>query len=89
LERALGLTTPLIGINNRNLKTLQTDLATTELLAPIVPVDRFLIAESGITTHADVLRLAEAGVRCFLVGESLLRQSDVGAAVHALLGTAE
>jgi indole-3-glycerol phosphate synthase len=87
LERALGLTTPLIGINNRNLKTLKTDLATTEMLAPAVPVDRFLIAESGIGSHADVRRLADAGVRCFLVGESLLRQPDVGAAVHALLGT--
>jgi indole-3-glycerol phosphate synthase len=89
LERALGLTTPLIGINNRNLKTLQTDLATTELLAPAVPVDRFLIAESGIGTHADLLRLAAAGVRSFLVGESLLRQPDVGKAIHALLGTVE
>jgi indole-3-glycerol phosphate synthase len=89
LERALGLTTPLIGINNRNLKTLKTDLATTEQLAPAVPVDRFLIAESGIGTHADVVRLAEAGVRSFLVGESLLRQPDVGLAVRTLLGTAE
>jgi indole-3-glycerol phosphate synthase len=88
LERALGLTTPLIGINNRNLKTLKTDLATTEQLAPAVPVDRFLIAESGIGSHADLVRLAEAGVRSFLVGESLLRQADVGQAVRALLGTA-
>ena len=87
LDRALGLTTPLIGINNRNLKTLETDLRTTEELAPAVPVDRFLIAESGIGSHADVVRLAEAGVRSFLVGESLLRQPDVGAAVKALLGT--
>jgi indole-3-glycerol phosphate synthase len=87
LERALGLTTPLIGINNRNLKTLKTDIATTEQLAPAVPVDRFLIAESGIGTHADVVRLAEAGVRSFLVGESLLRQPDVGLAVRTLLGT--
>jgi indole-3-glycerol phosphate synthase len=87
LDRALGLTTPLIGINNRNLKTLETDLRTTEVLAPAVPVDRFLIAESGIGTHADVVRLADAGVRSFLVGESLLRQPDVGAAVMALLGT--
>jgi indole-3-glycerol phosphate synthase len=75
LERALGLTTPLIGINNRNLKTLQTDLATTAELAPEVPVDRFLIAESGITSHADVVRLAEVGVRSFLVGESLGRDA--------------
>jgi indole-3-glycerol phosphate synthase len=88
LERALGLTTPLIGINNRDLKTLKTDLATTERLAPAVPVDRFLIAESGIGSHADLVRLADAGVRSFLVGESLLRQPDVGDAVRALLGTA-
>ena len=87
LERALGLQTQLIGINNRNLKTLQTDLATTELLAPHVPGDRFLVAESGIRTHADVRRLCDAGARCFLVGESLLKQDDLGGAVRALLGT--
>lgn len=88
LDRALGLQTSLIGINNRNLKTLQTDLETTAELAPHVPSDRFLIAESGIRTHADVRRLAEAGASCFLVGESLLRQPDVGAATRALLGNA-
>lgn len=86
LDRALGLETQLIGINNRNLKTLQTDLRTTEELAPHVPSDRFLIAESGIRSHADVLRLADAGASCFLVGESLLRQADVGAATRSLLG---
>ena len=86
LDRALGLETQLIGINNRNLKTFRTDLETTAELAPHVPSDRFLIAESGIRTHADVLRLAEAGASCFLVGESLLRQPDVGAATRALLG---
>jgi len=86
LDRALGLETSLIGINNRNLKTLQTDLRTTAELAPHVPSDRFLVAESGIRTHADVRRLAEAGASCFLVGESLLRESDVGAATRALLG---
>lgn len=87
LDRALGLQTQLIGINNRNLKTLETDLATTAELAPHVPGDRFLVAESGIRTHEDVRRLAEAGARCFLVGESLLKQADVGAATRALLGT--
>ena len=87
LDRALGLQTQLIGINNRNLKTLETDLATTAELAPHVPGDRFLVAESGIRTHEDVRRLAEAGARCFLVGESLLRQADVGAATRALLGS--
>jgi indole-3-glycerol phosphate synthase len=87
LDRALGLTTPLIGINNRNLKTLKTDLETTARLAPEVPVDRFLVTESGISSHADLVRLAELGVRAFLVGESLMRQPDVGAAVRDLLGT--
>lgn len=88
LDRALGLETSLIGVNNRNLKTLATDLETTADLAPHVPSDRFLIAESGIRTHADVKRLADAGAQGFLVGESLLREPDVGAATRALLGTA-
>jgi indole-3-glycerol phosphate synthase len=87
LDRALGLQTQLIGINNRNLKTLKTDLETTSELAPLVPSDRFLVAESGIKTHDDVKRLSDAGARCFLVGESLLREADVGAATRALLGT--
>jgi indole-3-glycerol phosphate synthase len=86
LDRALGLETPLIGINNRNLKTLQTELANTIELAPYVPPDRFLIAESGIKTHEDVRRIAAAGVHCFLVGESLMRQPDVASAARALLG---
>ena len=86
LERALGLQTSLIGINNRNLKTLQTDLAITEQLAPLVPADRFMVAESGIRSTEDLQRLAVAGARCFLVGESLMRQPDVAAATRALLG---
>jgi indole-3-glycerol phosphate synthase len=85
LDRALWLQTSLIGINNRNLKTLTTDLQTTIELAPLVPPDRFLISESGITSHADVQRLAAAGVHCYLVGESLLRQPDVRKAAHTLL----
>ena len=85
LERALGLQTQLIGINNRNLRTLHTDLHTTAELAPLVPSDRFLIAESGIHTHADIVWLCEAGARCFLVGTSLLQQADVGEATRKLL----
>ncbi len=88
LDRALGLQTKLVGINNRNLKTLVTDLATTERLAEMVPCDRFLVAESGIRTHADVTRLASVGASAFLVGESLLRQPDVTQAVRELLGRA-
>jgi indole-3-glycerol phosphate synthase len=86
LDRALGLETSLIGINNRNLRTLQTDLAITEELAPLVPPERFLVAESGIRNTEDLRRLAVAGTQCYLVGEHLMRQDDVTAAVRALLG---
>jgi indole-3-glycerol phosphate synthase len=86
LERALGLETSLIGINNRDLRTLKTDLATTEELAPMVPPDRFLIAESGIRDTNDLRRLSAVGPNCYLVGESLMRQEDVTAATRALLG---
>lgn len=86
LERALCLQSPLLGINNRNLKTMVTSLETTETLSRLCPPDRFLISESGIKTNADVVRLQQAGVQGFLVGESLMRQDDVGAAVRVLLG---
>ena len=88
LQRALGLETNLVGINNRNLKTLQTDLAVTERLAPQVPADRFMVAESGIRDTADLRRLSAAGAQCYLVGESLMRQPDVTVATRALLGGA-
>ncbi len=87
LDRAVTLDCRLIGINNRDLKTFRTTLDTTERLAPRVPKDRLVIAESGIATHADLQHLAKAGVRAYLVGESLMRQPDVAAATKALLGT--
>ncbi|MFT8417345.1 MAG: indole-3-glycerol phosphate synthase TrpC [Acetobacter sp.] len=86
LNRALALDTFLIGINNRNLKTLTTDINTTSQLAPLVPPDRIIISESGIKTHAEIEQLAAIGVTGFLVGETLLRQPDPGAAARALLG---
>jgi indole-3-glycerol phosphate synthase len=89
LDRALKLRSGLIGINNRNLKTLITSLETTVELAAHVPPDRVLVCESGLKTHADLRRMADHGARRFLVGESLLRQPDIGLATRQLLGTAQ
>ena len=85
LDRALGLRSPLIGVNNRNLKTLRVDLSTTERLSGLVPKDRMLVCESGIETPADIARMKTAGAGCFLVGESLMRRADVASATAALL----
>jgi indole-3-glycerol phosphate synthase len=88
LQRALRLKTPLVGINNRNLKTLKTDFAVTEVLAKKMPKDRFVVSESGLKTRDDLRRMADAGARAFLVGESLMRDTDIEAATRALAGPA-
>ncbi|MCB1333061.1 MAG: indole-3-glycerol phosphate synthase TrpC [Roseivivax sp.] len=84
-ERALRLKSPLIGVNNRNLKTFETTLETTRQLSKLVPDDRLLISESGLFTPADLADMAAHGARSFLIGESLMRQADVAAATRALL----
>jgi indole-3-glycerol phosphate synthase len=89
LDRALRLGVRLIGINNRDLKTLAVDLGTAERLAPEVPPDRIVVAESGIRGPEDLARLAAAGIRAFLVGETLMRQKDVAAATRRLIGLGE
>lgn len=85
LDRALKLPSGLIGINNRNLKTLKVDLAVTEELAPLIPSGRMIISESGFSAPADLARMKKCNVNCFLIGESLLKQADVVTATRALL----
>lgn len=87
METALRTDCTLIGVNNRNLRTFVTDLGTTERLAPIAPAGRLLVSESGINCRADILRLQRAGARAFLIGESLMREADIGAKLRELLGS--
>jgi indole-3-glycerol phosphate synthase len=86
LDRALRLESPLIGVNNRNLKTLEVDLETSRRLGPRVPADRMMVCESGLFTREDLLGMTEHGARAFLIGESLMRQPNVQRATAALFG---
>ena len=85
LERGLMLQSRLIGVNNRNLKTLEVDIAMTETLSSQIPPDRILVSESGLYTPADLTRMSLAGANCFLIGESLMRQDDVEDATRSIL----
>ncbi|MGA1760265.1 MAG: indole-3-glycerol phosphate synthase TrpC [Paracoccaceae bacterium] len=85
LDRAINLKSPLLGINNRNLKTFETTLDTTRILSRRVPADRLLVSESGLFTPKDLSDMAQYGARCFLIGESLMRQDDVEAATRSIL----
>ena len=89
LDRALRLASPLIGVNNRNLKTLDVDLETSRTLGPRVPADRMMVCESGLFTRDDLLGMTDYGARAFLIGESLMRQPNVQQATAALFGRAD
>ncbi len=88
LETALQTECTLIGVNNRNLRTFETDLGTTGRLARMIPADRLLVAESGINSRADIERLQSDGAKAFLIGESLMREANIGAALQDLLSPA-
>ena len=85
LDRALRLGSPLVGVNNRNLKTFEVSLETTRRLVPRIPANRLPVCESGLSTRGDLAAMARCGARCFLIGESLMRQEDVAAATRTLL----
>jgi indole-3-glycerol phosphate synthase len=86
MERALNLSPDLLGINNRNLQTLEVDLTMTEILAPKAAEKALIVSESGLYSHTDLLRINAAGINCFLVGESLMREPNIEAATKRLLG---